>query len=546
LSLALWSVGAICLPLLANVGSAADTNSVVSPVPASTQTQTVSSTTPDVSPLSSSEVQSLRDEVRELREELKSVKGATDTNTASLKAVSEKVGNNESVQSDLEALQDIEDENILRSIGSSSSLSSYQVQGGYQHLVNLTGFGQLGYTSVLGQNSNPPGTANAGSTAESFRLALISLSLSGYLRNDPGKDGDVRYNLGVTGSPFRYNAAANSSLASANTTAAGINGSAANGAYLNASDVWLAYDVKTTKLELEPAWTLSLQLGQYLTPYGIENPSTENNRPTINQAQYISRLGFGRDIGLVATGGLEHRNDPSAVTTPLVNYTVGVFNGAGANSFDNNNGVDGLVRLQLNPFYRFADNFRNLSFGGNILEGNLGSRSPLPTKRRFGGDIQWLRKPFLLTAEYVHSEDGYGDRSTNNPVGPAPSAAFASSDSYVGTLFWTPSTLPDFQPWVRFDRFAPKAYNNLSTAQLTAANAAGTGNNARNAYSIGFNWFIWQVNPVTRRTYASMQTDRVLKFQAGYTRFDQADSGPKGSGFTGARNQIDLLITYNF
>ena len=108
------------------------------------------------------------------------------------------------------------------------------------------------------------------------------------------------YNLGVIGSPTRYNGTANTSEVAANNSAATVNGSTVNGSFLSASDVWSHYDVKTTKLELEPAWTMSLQLGQFLTPYGIENISTENNRPTINQAQYISRLGFGRDIGFEA------------------------------------------------------------------------------------------------------------------------------------------------------------------------------------------------------------------------------------------------------
>jgi hypothetical protein len=358
----------------------------------------------------------------------------------------------------------------------------------------------------------------------------------------------------VTGSPTKYNGAANSAQAAANNSAATVNGSTANGSFLNASDVWISYDVKTTKLELEPAWTMTLQLGQFLTPYGIENISTENNRPTINQAQYISRLGFGRDIGFEAVGGLIQRNDPSATTVPLIAYTVGVFNGSGANSFDANNGVDALLRLQYNPFYQFAENFRNLSFGVNILEGNLGPKSgELPTKRRVGGDIQWLRKPFLLTAEYVHSVDGYNGSNVNPPgdggaAGATPTASFARSDSIVTTLFWTPATLPDFQPWTRFDRLVPTAYNNLTAAQLLTANTGGTGNYGRNAYSIGFNWFFWQVNPVTTRAYASAKTERVLKLQLGYTFLQQPGftMAPNTTTTTGNRSQIDALLTYNF
>jgi hypothetical protein len=367
---------------------------------------------------------------------------------------------------------------------------------------------------------------------------LVSLALFGSLRQDPGSEGDVRYNIGVLGTQNRYNAAANVSQAGAAASAASINASTVNGTYLNASDVWVAFDVKTTKLELEPAWTLTLQLGQFLIPYGVEAVSTENNRPTINQAQFVSKLGFtSRDLGLIATGGFVHRNDPSATTIPLVGYTFGIFDGAGPNTFDTNTGLDVLGRLVLNPFYQYADNFRNLSLGANWYEGNLwATTGTLPKKRRLGGDLSWLRKPFLLTAEYVYSKDGYDGRNApSTGTGPAPAAAFAKGSTFVGTLFWTPSTLPDFQPWARADLFRPSPYNNLTDAQIVTANAAGNWGNRRDAYSMGFNWFVWAVEPLIRRSYDLSQTSRVIKVQASYTRYRQ-------EAYSGAKNQIDVSV----
>jgi uncharacterized membrane protein len=549
LSLALLGAGALCLPLLGGVALAADTDGTNSTATAATQSGTAKSesTVPAAESISPAEAQSLREEVRELREELKAVKGATATNSETLKIVSQKVDDTAS-HAEVEEVRDLEDENVLRSIGGTSSLNSYQVGGigggpGYLHLLNLSGFAQLGYTSLLGKNPNQPTQANQSTTQESFKLSSVSLTLSGYARQDPGAEGDVRFNVGVLATPNRYVASANTSLSAANATPTGT----ANGSYLNASDVWAAYDVKTTKLELEPAWTLSIQAGQFLVPYGVDNPSTENNRPTINQAQYISKLGFGRDIGVDFTGGIDNRNDPSASTIPLIGYNFGVFNGSGPNTFANNNSVEALARLTYSPFYQYAANFRNLQFAANILDANLGpTEGNLPRKLRYGGDIQWLRKPFLLTAEYVHSEDGYHGYSTNLLAGSSTlSQTPYKSDSYVGTLFWTPPTLPDYQPWIRVDRFEPAAFKDYSgTAPkqpLWNANSLGYGNIERTAYSIGFNWFIWQKNPVTRLSYASMQTERVLKLQVDYTYYDQ-------SHYTSLlpQNQIDVLLTLNF
>jgi hypothetical protein len=468
-----------------------------------------------------------REEIKQLRDELAVVKETTAANEETLKGISDKVSE-ATTHSDLEALRDVEEEHILRSVGSSTAISPYPVSG-YQHLVNLTGSSGFIYSATPWSTS--------GTSTRSLRIYTTSLTLSGSLRQDPGAEGDVRYNIAVLGTQNRYAAVANTTQSGASSTAATVDAGTANGTYFNASDVWVALDVGTTKLILEPNWTLTFQLGQFLIPFGVEAVSNENNRPTINQAQFVSKLGFGRDLGLIAAGGFLHRNDPSATTIPLINYIFGVFDGAGPNSFDTNTGLDFLGRLAINPFYQYADNFRNMTFGGSWYEGNkFSTTGPLPIKRRIGGDFQWLRKPFLLTAEYVYSNDGYGGKNAPaKGTGPAPTAAFAKGSTIVTTLFWTPATLPDFQPWVRWDLFRPWAYTNLTDAQIVSANAAGNWGNRRDAYSVGFNWFIWSVEPLIRRSYGTAATSRVIKVQASYTRFRQED-------FSGAKNQLDFLL----
>jgi len=473
----------------------------------------------------------LREEVKQLREELTAIKEASAAHEETLKSVEARVSES-TTHSDLEALRDVEEEHILRSLGSSTSMSPYTVSG-FQHLVNLTGSAGLLYSATPWSE---PNTSTRG-----LRFQSVSLALSGSLRQDPGAEGDVRYNVAVLGNQNRYAAVANTSQSGASSTAATVAAGTVNGTYLNASDVWLAYDVKAGKLELEPNWTLTFQAGQFLVPFGTEAVSTENNRPTINQAQFVTKLGFSRDLGLIARGTFFNRNDPSATTVPVISYILGVFNGAGANSFDTNTGLDLLGRLSFSPFYQYADNFRNLSFGGSWYEGNrLSTTGSLPTKRRIGGDFNWLRKPFLLTAEYVYSKDGYDGR--NAPLkgtGGAPTAAFAKGSTVVATLFWTPGALPDFQPWARFDLFRPWTYTNLTDAQIASANAAGNWGNRRDAYSVGFNWFIWSVEPLIRRSYATAETNRVIKAQASYTRFRQ-------EAFTGGKNQLDFSLIGSF
>jgi len=200
-------------------------------------------------------------------------------------------------------LKDIEDEAIKRGVGS-------------RYLVSLSGYGMLGYTSALGSGDK---------SANSFSLSGIGLKSVRHVAG--GSFGRWRRALQVSvlgsGSPFS----------------------------LNAGDVWLAYDIKTSKLELEPDYLLSLSLGQQLIPYGLDNVSSEDQRPTIRTSLYNQTRLAGRDIGFVANGGVFTKVDPpTSLVTPVLGYTLGVFNGAGANKLDNDKGVDTLGRLVLSPF----------------------------------------------------------------------------------------------------------------------------------------------------------------------------------------------------
>ena len=152
----------------------------------------------------------LQAEVKQLREELTAVKEATAAHEETLKSVEEKASE-AAGHSDLEALRDVEEEHILRSIGSSTSVSPYPVSG-FQHLVNLTGSAGLIY------NATPWSEPNT--STRSLRFQLVSLTLSGSLRQDPGAEGDVRYNFAVLGTQNKYAAVANTSQSGASSSAA--------------------------------------------------------------------------------------------------------------------------------------------------------------------------------------------------------------------------------------------------------------------------------------------------------------------------------------
>jgi len=198
------------------------------------------------------EVQNLQEQIAVLQEsfrkvqaELANIKASSEQNVAKL--TSNAQGNVK--QEDLDALKDIVDEQLLRDVGTRTSSTA---KG--SSFITLGGGGIFRFADLVGKNYN-------------FSVPSASLSLSGPLRNDPATDGNVSYAVGLLG-------ATGSDTASS----------------LSLSDLYLQWDIKTAKLELEPAYTLSLKAGQQLVPFGLDNINGELARPTIYTGQYLAGI----------------------------------------------------------------------------------------------------------------------------------------------------------------------------------------------------------------------------------------------------------------
>ena len=370
---------------------------------------------------------------------------------------------------DLDALKDILDESIKRGVGSN-------------YLISLSGYVIAGFYSGASASTNLGGTGT-----QSFGINSAGLTLTGNLREDPVEEFDVRYRLGLL---FSGNAPKYINSVSLNTKTLAIGTGAGQVQAPVLGDVYLQTDIRTNKKELNPLWTLSATLGQKLIPFGQDNLSTEDQRPTIRVAQYLGPWAIGRDVGLQLDGGLVNRYDPgSGITSPLIGYQLAVWNGTGANRWDDNAQKDFNGRIVITPESQYLSLFRGLTFGGSTYIG-LEGVGPKAQKQLGGWEVSWLRKPFLITAEGV-----YGRLPKASNLG-----TYHSTD-YVATLFWTPNTLPDFQPLFRYDIFDPNT------------DVSGDRNTT---YTIGFNYFLYQTEPVTRRTYAAKETVRVLKIQANW------------------------------
>lgn len=148
------------------------------------------------------------------------------------------------------------------------------------------------------------------------------------------------------------------------------------------------------------AWTkypaLKLQVGQFKTPFGYDQLVADSKTLFVERTLANDRLTVGRQIGAMATGDLFGR---------VLNYSVGIFNGAGVNSGANdNNKFMSSGRLAATLFegkrgelplrWTVATNFFNTVDKGAFTGRRTG----------YGADTQLLAGPAELGFEWLRND----------------------------------------------------------------------------------------------------------------------------------------------
>jgi len=140
----------------------------------------------------------------------------------------------------------------------------------------------------------------------------------------------------------------------------------------------------------------SFRIGQFKVPFSQESLTSGSELDTINRSQPVIKLApgqdigsSGRDIGAVAYGKIS-----------LIEYTVGVFNGAGMNRADTNEQKDLAGRIIIRPF-------QFLAIGASVYDGSYSATTgaaPL-VRDRVGLEMAFLYQDLSLKGEWIQAED---------------------------------------------------------------------------------------------------------------------------------------------
>jgi len=161
---------------------------------------------------------------------------------------------------------------------------------------------------------------------------------------------------------------------------------------------------------------LKVRVGQFKTPYTLENIISPTLLGTVNLnegTRYMAGIAgdalygnyAGRDLGAMITGDAVRARDGHY----YLNYSVGVFNGAGMNLRDNNKHKDVVAMLNVLPtkditlsgsFVIGKGNAQDDDMFGIIAKGENYTRN----RWSVGAEVKW--RPLKLRTEYMSGKNG--------------------------------------------------------------------------------------------------------------------------------------------
>ena len=164
-------------------------------------------------------------------------------------------------------------------------------------------------------------------------------------------------------------------------------------------------------IKYKPCREFAIQLGQFKTPFTIESPINPVNLEIFDYGEAVQQLGgykdvcgvgaLGRDLGLMATGSLFPVEGEEGYKYSIVDYSIGVFNGNGANNLDNNNSKDIVGRLDVHP------GLKEITLSGSYYYGKYNKDDVyFGTRNRWAAGAQYNDGKFLLRGEYISGKTG--------------------------------------------------------------------------------------------------------------------------------------------
>lgn len=154
----------------------------------------------------------------------------------------------------------------------------------------------------------------------------------------------------------------------------------------------------------KPSSAFGVQVGQFKLPFAIENdiygPTTVELIDYSYITTYLARndkmydgiASTGRDIGIQIFGGFGDNNDYQ-----VLSYNLGIFNGTGINTEDDNDAKDIVARIILKPS-------KEISLSGSVMKTETIYNSSTINSNRWSLGAIYDTKGYILRGEYAGAQ----------------------------------------------------------------------------------------------------------------------------------------------
>lgn len=446
--------------------------------------------------LSQSQVQELQKQVKELRDQLKSQAEAANgwgkpiPETAS---EDERNSRTPATKADVQGLR--------------TDLENYKYDNSRlfeRNIPSVTRNTKIGGSLIAKFSYQNPGvlpsttsgtTVPAATRSDGFDAITAGLNFTGTLYRDYQEGKNLTYRLAFqTATNFGSTAQVNS-----------VGQSIPNGSQFNLTDGYIRYSYQPTSGNLEDALG-TVTVGQQVVPFGIDAQALDPEvRPVINSSQFVAGLGNvgTRQLGLLWSGDYDPYVDyTNNYRSPLLTYSLGLFNGTGSNKSDNNSMKDVAARLLFSLPVDYSSWFRQLQIGisgyrGDGVTGTYAAADPTTAvatgrgiSNRYGFDATWTHLPYSITYEIAYGRDTL----TGAAAAAAGEGIKRSRGQYVNFGYtWGEQFLASSRALGKFDDWWPKSYQAFLRfdAWDPNTNAAAVTNADLNHYitTVGLNVF---------------------------------------------------------
>jgi hypothetical protein len=155
---------------------------------------------------------------------------------------------------------------------------------------------------------------------------------------------------------------------------------------------------------------LNFTIGQTFIPFSFENLHSNTKLEFIDRSQVVEALVArgkdvignhnGLDLGIQVGGTLV-----KLAGKPLIDYKIGLFNGNGINTSDNNESKDVVSRILIHPV-------AGLDLGGSWYSGyyTFGTPAKSRARKRLGLELNYELNRFFVRGEFITGSDAATDR----------------------------------------------------------------------------------------------------------------------------------------